>query len=263
MDTEDTFLLLSIPQVTLTTSTSTYTDVLYLEFVTAPASGTSLFPDRDTYLVLRVSDHEFAIDPSCEISISIQPHARIYIFHTTGAEGRLEVAIPELDTDGLAQDLDTFDHILNQYYAQLPSKGANETAYDVGAKVDAMEVPTPALAGEDGDFEDMRGRLVVIDESDGRIIGELDDQLKIREDPTLNHGLSEDDPVILDLPPDYDSVIASDRLGDTRNVGQPMELPAREIFVRAASPTEQKDELAGVTSLVRYTSFYNNLISSR
>jgi len=52
----------------------------------------------------------------------------------------------------------------------------------------------------------MPGRLVLIDENNGEIIGELDSRLNINEDPSLSIQGRENDPVIIELPEDDTSL---------------------------------------------------------
>ena len=53
--------------------------------------------------------------------------------------------------------------------------------------------------------EDLRGRLVLVDENDGQLVGTLGEQYNIREDNALRARGHEKDPVIVDIPADDDT----------------------------------------------------------
>jgi spartin len=235
MHSAEAFLLLSLPNATLKSSTSTYTDCLYLECITIPTSALkSPFPDRDVYLVLRISDVEIAIDPSRTIHSSVQRDTQVYTFHATEQEGQFEISVTSPHNEDSAQDLETFDHILTQY-AHFTSH-QSIVGFDADAKIDRAPSPIPTA----NDYEDLRGKLVLINESDGQVVGELDNQFNIREDPALTHGLGPHDNVVLELPPDYE--IGAPHTGGSR---------AREAFVHAV-PSAERDLLTNTASLVRY-----------
>lgn len=232
MHSAEGFLLLSLPHATLKNSTHTFTECLYLECITIPTSK-SPFPDRDVYLVLRISNLEIAIDPSRTIKSSVQHNTQIYTFHATEQQERFEISVPLPHNDDTAQDLETFDHILSQY-AHFTSYQST-LGFGADVKVDRSASPIPTA----NDYQDLRGKLVLINESDGQVVGELDNQFNIHEDPALTHGLGPNDNVVLELPPDYE--IGAPHTGGSR---------AREAFVRSVPPGE-RDILTNTASLVR------------
>lgn len=82
------------------------------------------------------------------------------------------------------EDLDSFEVLLRQY-GSLPS---TETAL--------KDLDTPFMNGPVG--EELRGRLVLINEESGEVVGELDQQLNVVEDKKIAEG-DKDKPVVLDF----------------------------------------------------------------
>ncbi|KAI0956711.1 hypothetical protein AcW1_005326 [Taiwanofungus camphoratus] len=266
------FLLLTLPDVTLQTSDAKTSGALALECVTLTSPPDKLpgptltddvneietkaitaslsSEDRSVYLVLRLHPLELPLDPTCHISLSISPDGtRTYTFHSddspdNGASSiRLSIHPSTADEPSRAEDIGTFEHIIAQY-ADLSrestgdSRLATESSRDSSAK---------AQRGPDAE-EDLRGRLVLMDEANGDIVAELPQKLSITEDPELAHedrrqerGQDEKEasPVVLELPEDmYDAYTGEGTHVITEGTNSEL-ADAREIFVHAVPPEEQ------------------------
>jgi spartin len=224
----EAFVLLTLPDVLLSTSLGTERGPLVLECVTLPQSDQT--HERDVILVLRVNALEAVVDPRRQITLSDDPGApRVYTFHGL-ADDPTEIILtlpwlPNADSkmSAAAADVETFDTVLQQYAHFTPNAAHLE--------------PAPQLPGtyevEDAD-EDLRGRLVLVDENNGEVLGAVGEKDTIRPDPTLQKTGHEQDAVIID-------------------VGHDEELEGRELFARAIPPGEH-DAITRTASLLRYSS---------
>lgn len=81
-----------------------------------------------------------------------------------------------------------------------------------------QELDEPSSKGETGDNRDLKGRLVLVDEEDGNIVGTLGEgEFEIKEDASV--GMSGKAPVVMDMPEE----------GQTK------------VKIRSANPEEQKE----------------------
>lgn len=244
MHIAEAFLLLSLEGATLEDKNKPLvTDsTLYLECMTIPPDAQSSFPDRDVYLVIKLGDFETPIDPSCIVTASIRPsdNSHLYSFSLTDSNPTFSVSLPVVPDSphGASQDLETFNQILTQYVSTFSEQRDRR---HIPHHLDQKTRPVSPSADE---YEDLRGHLVLVDESDGTVLGELDHHFNINEDPALSRDSA---PVVIDLPPDYDSATAV----PANLPGQQLTpLTAREAFVRAVPP-EERDALMNTASLIR------------
>ena len=227
MHNDDAFLLLSLPSATLERQRERpVTDSLYLECVTAP--------DREMYLVIKLGYVQVAVDPHRRVIRSIKRDSHFYSFLSTDSDSQFSLSIPLSQDPVASQDLETFNHILTQYLT--------------GFSQERVPPLLPHLNSVDGlEYEDLRGHLVLVNESDGSVLGDLDHQFKISEDSALFRNLPEDAPVLIELPPDYDSATSV----RTKVPGQEfVPFAARQAFVRAVPP-EERDALTNTATLIR------------
>ena len=246
MQIGDAFLLLSLPRATLERQKDRpVTDSLYLECVTISARR-SPFPDRDVYLVIRLGHLEIPVDPSRRVTASIGRDAHVYTFLATDSDPNFSISIPFPYNAVASQDLETFNHILTQYVTGFSEeRDGQHIPHHLDQKIDTPAPPAPANEHE---YEDLRGHLVLINESDGTVLGDLDHEFKITEDSTLIRDLPEDSPVVIELPPDYDTATAvRGKIPGEEFVP----LTSREAFVRAVPP-EERDALTETAALIRY-----------
>lgn len=180
--------------------------------------------DRDVYLVLRMKDIEIPIDPSRIVHLTTSDSGvRTYTFSATDfdpSELILTVPAPKPDSEAQAlEDLETFESVLDQY-ADLRAYALNGVAPTV---VHVGKGPvTPGFP------EDLRGHLVLVNQDNGEVVGEFENQFSINEDPELKKKGHEDDPVVIEVP----------------------EGNAMEMFVRTVPP-EESDWITKSATVVR------------
>lgn len=227
MSAPEAFLLLSLPNTTLTTFGINQYGVLGLECVTIALPeglrpSVSTAADRDVYLVLRHNSFEAPIDPARVIQRTDGPDVRTYTFRATETEPNdLVVAIAfSHSVPQLLEDLETFESILSQY---ADFRGPS-TSYPSAPHT---------FAGQ----EDLRGHLVLINQDNGEVLGELDHKYRVREDPTLGQRGHEDDPVVIEIPVENLS-------------GRDQDATTMEMFVRTIPP-DQQDWITKSATVVR------------
>lgn len=234
------FLLLSIPRATLAREREIpATDSLYLECVTI-STAQSPFPDRDVYLVIKLGHLEIPVDPYRRVTASVGHGSHVYTFQATDSDSEFSISIPLPRNSVASRDLETFNHILTQYVAQFSEqRDGQDIPHHLDQKIDSVT--------SEHEYEDLRGHLVLVNESDGTVFGDLDHEFKINEDPALARGLPEDAPVVIDLPPDYDTATAV----RAKVPGEEfVPITAREAFVHAVPP-EERDTLTNTATLIR------------
>ena len=245
MQISDAFLLLSLPKATLERrGERPLTGPLLLECVTIPAAQ-SPFPDRDVYLVIRLGHLEVPVDPYRTVTASVGHGFHVYAFQATDSDPEFHISIPLPHTPVASQDLETFNHILTQYVTGFSEqRDGKDVPRHLDQKIDGF---APASSTNEAEYEDLRGHLVLINESDGTVLGDLDHEFSITEDPASIRDLPENAPVVIDLPPDYETATA---IREKIPGEQFAPLTAREAFVRAVPP-EEKDTLTGAATLIR------------
>jgi len=196
------FLLLSLSNVSLISPSIKDSGTLALECVTLPVSS----GDRDVWLVLRLNNFEMPIAPNQVIRHSRANHT--FIFEAPTGDVILHLRAPSTPSE--AEDVETLEVILAQYGVLI------------------AEDPDGKNSERDGD---LKGRLALVDEDNGEVVGTLGDQFKIREDASLGVKGREKDPVVIDIPD-----------GDV--VGS-------EMYVYGI-PYEQEDTLMKGAALLRY-----------
>jgi spartin len=183
--TAEGFLLLTIPNCTLTSQDGrSQSGILALECVTIPLqppqhvfAGATQNPgnERDVWLVLRLNDFETIISPIQAIT-----HVRSHHQFTIPAEdgGLVTLTVPAPMTDAAREDLESLEVLLSQY-GVLQENGPDGS--------------TPVK-------DDKKGRLVLVDEDNGAMLGTLGEQFQIHEDPGLVSTGHEKDPVVIEIP---------------------------------------------------------------
>ena len=181
----EAFILLNLPNATLKAGNTTYDGILALECVTISVSQSSQSaqtPARDVYLVLRIKSFETPLDPSRTVYCSVHDGFRHYTFLSgSGEDIMVGLHEPGPHEPHIKEDLDTFDSILRQYAG--------------------IEGPQPlgSPAGSEK-LQDLRGHVVLVNEDNGQIVGELNNQVINQEDPALNEKGREKEPVIIEIP---------------------------------------------------------------
>ncbi|GBE82757.1 hypothetical protein SCP_0411420 [Sparassis crispa] len=262
-------VLLALPLVTLETPTASTSGTLTVSVLThAPFSLSSSASDPTdatpptglSYLILHLNAFELPIDPSRPIICTLSSTgSRAYTLYcltppsdhadlSSSDAIRLHVPAPSADDPRVLEDLNMLDAIFAEYTQFHTEPRAQQ---QVGH--DASAFGTLEGAGSKGtERDDLRGRLVLMDETSGEVVGELLQDLRMTEDAALARdgdstgGSGEKPtagPVVLELPPEvYDAYVGS--TGAQRGVaGEAVDIgalaAAREIFVRAVLPEDQ------------------------
>jgi len=195
----EAFLLLTLPDSSLTLVGKTENGSLNLECVNVP-NPEAAKEQRDVYLVLQVNATEVPIDPGRIVTRADTPIFRSYTFAGTQLEPAdivLRVKVPSQGSSPeLSDKLEAFDSILEQYVTDFRRTGNRPDAL--------TETPIPstqsARLGVTSGQKDLRGHLVLINEETGEVIGEVQENFRINEDPALYEAGHQNDPVIIEIP---------------------------------------------------------------
>jgi len=228
--TPEVYVLVTLSNATLTSSPTsngptTFTGKLALECVTlntpsTRATSTPVTPTRDVLLVLRLGAFEEPLDPARALTVSVLPPsgAHRYVFHATQDDAQFTVDLPPVTPEN-AEAIELFHSVLVGYTADArgvggaPARGPNHNA--------------SAPAEREKFEEDLRGRFVLMNEDNGEVVGALDRSIRVNEDPSLGEKGHENDPVVVELPEDADTLDDS------------------EVLVRAIPPDERDWMLKG------------------
>ncbi|KAI9059727.1 hypothetical protein FKP32DRAFT_1760780 [Trametes sanguinea] len=246
----EAFVLLHIPEVKLSAGNVNERGTLALECVTlapndddknAPLAASLSSEDRSLYLVLRLNSLELPLDPARPISVSVdRDGGRTYTFQSAESAGeatpspiRLTIPVPSRPDAHRAETIEAFDHILSQYAEVQGLTPEPHTRSQAQSTAEQSAQP-----------EDLRGKLVLMDEESGEVVGELPNRVHITEDPALaKAGKGQDGepaPVLLELPPDvYDAYTGQGTSVVPYHEPESDLEEAREIFVRAIPPEDQ------------------------
>jgi spartin len=259
-----TSLFLRLPAVALSTETSTELGTLLVECTS----------DSPTILALTHNSHSFRIVSGSNVALLLHHSGeREYTFesaieldekssqHSVGSI-KITIAPPDEDTAHIAEDIATFDLLLTQYTDLSWAYAPSDTKSPVPPPLPARSSPPRTLENEPHvnikqNVEDhkpvkdssLRGRLVLMDDTNGDVLGELPQTLHITEDSALPSSEKTDDaaPVVLELQPDmYDAVTGVRPLGAE---GEEL-LGMRDVFVSAV-PREERDWIMNGATLIR------------
>ncbi|KAL4065209.1 hypothetical protein J3A83DRAFT_4099653 [Scleroderma citrinum] len=215
----EAFILLTLPTATLNISHQSHSGPFELKCVSLVVEGGKDMQGnnppshQEIYLVIRVHGHDTPIDPSRPITLSSNNHGRSYVFGTADeGTGSLLLRTPAPHEVMTLEDQNTLHGILAQYADLKESDWSSQMG----------QVPDQTVS-----HEATRGRLILVDDSTGEVVGELDHRLPIREDPTLGIPGTEAAPVVIEIADD----------------------DAQEIFARAIPP-EDRDWITNSASLV-------------
>lgn len=237
------FLLLTISNCTISSTSpahpingpsNSFTGLLSLECVTLLVADPGNPSERDVWLVLRVESQgntqsvELPLPATQSILLSRELH-RYTIPMKTGGGGELVVTLGTPQNNAQKEDYETLEVILAQYAVlevvreQFQPPPTAPPGYNEPSSSSANQYPSDP----DGD---LKGRLVLVDEDDGRIVGTLGDEFEIREDPNVRAEGREKDPVLIDIPEE----------GGSR----------RQLFVHPV-PVDNSDWISRTTGLLR------------
>ncbi|KAH7107249.1 senescence-associated protein-domain-containing protein [Auriculariales sp. MPI-PUGE-AT-0066] len=194
------YLLLTVPDCRIDSGGQIYTGQLALECVTIAPGASNDSNERDIWLILRLGAFEMAIPPVEPIQ-----HDRVNGVYTVPGQPPAVVRLPPAPPNSpVLADLETFEVLLAQYGVVHEQGGGAPAGF---------------------------GRLVLIDETDGHIVGEVGQEFAVRENLALN----------LELP----------------EYGQP-----QEIHIHAVLPEERDTLLRGAHALSRGIIMATNALST-
>ncbi|KAG6861653.1 hypothetical protein C0995_013655 [Termitomyces sp. Mi166 len=231
MSIPEAFLLLTLPNTTLSFSGVNQTGVLNLHCVTVQVPNTFNPANRDVYLVLRLGSIEIPLDPERMIQRTDDKGHQVYTIFDLAESGASEIVIsvalpspPEANPVFL-EDLATFETIIAQYAVEFRSTSAGGAITD--AKVPAIPHVNELIgSGFPGAYGDLRGHLVVVNEENGEVVAQFDKStFNLKEDPQLHEHGHENDVVIIEVP--------DNRPGDEQDA------TALQMFARAVPPDQQ------------------------
>ncbi|KAF8061667.1 hypothetical protein FPV67DRAFT_1631163 [Lyophyllum atratum] len=229
MATPEAFLLLTIPNTTLSAQGTTQSGTLNLECVTVQVPHASNPAARDVYLVLRLGLIETPIDPARVVQRTDGAGWRTYTFSGTESDPTemvVSVSPPtpsENNNPHFMEDLETFETILAQYADLRGAPDSVNVTNPINTPVGSSDIIGSGFPGAHGD---LRGHLVVINQSNGEVVGQFDDSnFKVQEDPRLYQDGHENDAVIIEVP-------------DSRP-GEEQDATALQMFIRAVPPDQQ------------------------
>lgn len=274
------FTLLTLPGVSFSTSTTSESGNLALECVSddkVPLKAGET--DPSVALSLHLNSHVFNLVPHRSVILVIASSGeRLYTLEVaagTEKDDTLKISIPPPTEDAkhVAADIETFDQILTQYtdfswsystpqastaapptLPARPGEFMNDESTNIKPNVEEHKpVQDPSL----------RGKLLLMDEANGDIVGELPEAMHITEDPAMpgkaGAAGDETDPVVLEMHPDmYDACTGVRPLGSE---GENL-LATREVFVRAVPPEEQDWLMKGATLIRSVQSIMPSLIDA-
>ncbi|KAF7799692.1 hypothetical protein EIP86_010934 [Pleurotus ostreatoroseus] len=277
------FTLLTLPNVSLLTTTTAENGTLAIECLSDPHIPSDNAPganwDSGITLAFHLNTSAVVLERGSLVSLLIAPSGqRSYSFQGLVGDGPdkkallARVTIPPPKTSGgfITRDVETFDSLLAQY-AKL------SWSYGDPADLPKLKAPPPlpprsrhgsppqihpnimANVEEARPVADpsLRGRLVLMDDANGEVVGELPQSLNVTEDPALA-GKS-NAPVVLELDPDtYDACTGARELGAE---GEELS-EIREVFARAIPPEEQDWLLKGATFVSQAISGSTSLLLS-
>ncbi|EJD46203.1 hypothetical protein AURDEDRAFT_164862, partial [Auricularia subglabra TFB-10046 SS5] len=169
------FLLLTLPDCRVDCGGNVYHGALALECITL--ADPTKQAESDVWLVLRLGAFETPVPPTQPI---VHQRAQgVYTIPGTPAPATLRLPLAAPNTP-LREDLDTFEVLLAQYGVVHEAEGG----------------PPAGTVADEKKGEHLKGRLVLVDEKDGEVIGTLGEGFTVHEDANVTSRGREKDPVV-------------------------------------------------------------------
>lgn len=262
------FTLLTLPQVALRAGTVPDEGSLSLEYVPSTEYvADSKGADAPGTLVFHIGLHSYSLGSGTPVKLVLsQDGKRTYLFDATGSEKQrcavhLVIPAPTEDVIHIAQDVETFDQLLSQYTEfswsydspkdappPLPPRSPRPSTPLPDSHEHQANIKANAEEGKPIEDPALRGRLVLMDASNGDIVGELPNAMDFHEDPKLLSDSKASDAVVLEMQPEmYDACTGAKEMG---LIGEDLR-EAREVIVCAVPPEEQ-DWVMKSATIVRY-----------
>ena len=270
------YALLTLPNVSVRSAALAEVGTLALECTSDSRHDSDVpgDPTASLSLILRLNAHSFLVERGRPVSLVIAPSGeRAYTFEAEIGEkspslaekrppSTVRVVIPPPSSNGgpVAEDIETFDHLLSQYGDLAWSYGdptpltgpppPPQRVLTPSGPPPPLPVRSPSPSGPHKnignnvgqarpiDDPSLRGRLVLMDEANGEVVGELPQSLNITEDPAMGAGMGggrSTAPVVLEMDPEmYDACTGVRALTPGDDL-----LETRDVFARAVPPEEQ------------------------
>ena len=148
----------------------------------APSPSDPAVPTHDFWLVLNVGTFEMPLIPTqtCTPSLNTLEGVSYTFTSQTVPDAQVAIVLPLPGSTAELEDLDSLEVLLRQYGC-------------LGAEATGLTgVTAPQLN------QDMKGKLVLVNEETGEMVGELDQTLDVVEDKKVGQG-NNDKPVMLDF----------------------------------------------------------------
>ncbi|KAI0032351.1 hypothetical protein K488DRAFT_50131 [Vararia minispora EC-137] len=207
----EAYVLLTIFNASLITPSGPIYGDLALEYVTYPVQ---FLPQPaaeapDVFLVLRIGAFETVLDPAHAVDASVLPTGEHkYVLRGWGEPADLVLLLQAHDKS--VDDLETFHGILTEYGGVLSASTEPTTVSPAKVFVDQPVADT-----------DLRGRFVLVNADSHEVVGTLDHNVRVHEDPVIYESGHEHGPIVVEMP-DADD-----------------ELDEMEVIVRAVPPEER------------------------
>ncbi|KAK4688516.1 spartin, partial [Tremellales sp. Uapishka_1] len=157
----------------------------------SPSPSDPKVPTHDFWLVIHVGPtYELALNPDQQIDISPSKDAIRYEILSNVPNGSLILSLPLPSSNADMEDLESLEILLHQYGSLSASKSGlvNVSAPVLGANPVGDELLGP----------EFRGKLVLVNQDNGQVIGELEQSLSAEEDQKLARE-GRNQPVMLDF----------------------------------------------------------------
>ena len=159
----------------------------------APSPSDPVVPTHDFWLVLHVgSSFEMPLVPETYLTPSSSSEGITYEIPSPHVpDASLHVVLPSPGSSADMEDLDSFEVLLKQYGSLAKDSSAlkNVVVPPLGSAKPGQQALAP---------ENMRGKVVIMNEDTGEIVGELDQEVDVEADKRLA-GDDKNRPVVLDF----------------------------------------------------------------
>ena len=236
------FLLLTIDSASLSSTSPNYPTIpiglLSLECVTIPTSENAADPsERDLWLVLRIDPSNQSADlstssPDGGLELALlatqhiihDPSSNTYTLPLTGpgaiyGDATLTIVLPTPSDPTLQEDYETLEVIFSQYAVLQTVAPPSEPppTYAAGTLLPLQY---------DGD---LKGKLVLVDDENGQVIGELSENIQVHEDEAMKSPPKgrEKDPVVIEMGDEKEG-------GRTGMFIHPITVDESDFFMRTA-----------------------------
>jgi len=210
------------PKATANLTAPTGALVKYNPFSDDPA------PHLDLFLIVKSGDFEICLVPGVKITrepsfeashdrtrVDTNPNIVFRVPSPTVTNAFIDIVIPRPASEEDQQDLETYEILLRQYGSlyippqfvtrDIPGAGLIDsftpTTSSTPASPSGGKGPAPAVPPRPNmRHSDSQGRFVLVDETTGQIVGELDQNLSVQEGKHVAGGAASE-PVVIDFGP--------------------------------------------------------------